>query len=282
MMKINQTDTNMVINNNDIDNQHTVTPQEGFSWHRVGLLYRYYGTIVNKQTLIYFIVSALCAVLTLLPVHEMIQVSFFTLIWTVLPLMYTLAPCAFGQQSASPIVERLIPARASEKLAFFLSYLLVVLPIAVYALPVAAMWLYSQIPSVQTHEMMELLDLRASSPTVLQLFNTLSSVALVLACLLVVENARSNKIFKGIITVIAFDFLLGLLGAVRGFVYVFQEGIKAGKAGIDPENPHAITQKMIEEITCSPSYMTFMYILLIAIAGIMIWRIYVTLKRKNL
>ncbi len=272
----------MVINNNDIDNQHTVTPQEGFSWHRVGLLYRYYGTIVNKQTLIYFIVSALCAVLTLLPVHEMIQVSFFTLIWTVLPLMYTLAPCAFGQQSASPIVERLIPARASEKLAFFLSYLLVVLPIAVYALPVAAMWLYSQIPSVQTHEMMELLDLRASSPTVLQLFNTLRSVALVLACLLVVENARSNKIFKGIITVIAFDFLLGLLGAVRGFVYVFQEGIKAGKAGIDPENPHAITQKMIEEITCSPSYMTFMYILLIAIAGIMIWRIYVTLKRKNL
>ncbi len=272
----------MVINDTNIENRHAEKVRNGFSWHRVGLLYRYYGTIVNKQTLIYFIISALCAVLTLLPLPEVIQVSFFTLIWTVLPLIYTLAPCAFGQQTSSPIVERLIPARTSEKLTFFISYLFIVLPLVVYALPLMAMWLYNQIPSVQTPEMLTLLDLKANSPAVLRIFNIIDSAATVLLCLLVVENSRRNKIFKGIIAVIAFNFIIGMLGAIRGFVFVFQEGFKAGKYGIDPEDPHSLTKKMIEEIACTPGYMAFMYIFLIAIVAIMIWQIYITLKRKNL
>ena len=272
----------MVINDTNIENRHAEKVRNGFSWHRVGLLYRYYGTIVNKQTLIYFITSAVCAALTLLPVHEALQIGFFTLIWTVLPLIYTLAPCAFGKQASSPIVERLIPARISEKLTFFFSYLFVVLPIAVYALPMAAIWLYHQIPSVQTPEMLELLDIKTGTPKVLQLFNIISSAVTVLLCLLVVENARSNKIFKGIIAVIAFNFVMGILGAIRGVTYAFQEGFKAGKEGLPVEQSHYVTKRIIEEITCSAGFMTFMYSLLIAIGAIMIWQIYVTLKRKNL
>lgn len=253
----------------------------GFSWHRVGQLYRYYSTVTRKQTLIYFITSVICAALTLLPVPELLQTGFFSLVWTILPIIYTLAPCAFGQQSASPIVERLLPARTSEKMLFFLTYFFIIMPLAVFALPVGALWLYAKIPSIQTDEMMILLDIKNSNPLIIQGFNLLSTIATVLICLLVVEHAHTNKIFKGVIAVIVTNIVVGILGAIKGISYVIEKGFKDGKSGIDTQDTQAITMQIMDELANS-DYMFVMYALLIIVGGVLIWQLYRTLSRRNL
>lgn len=271
----------MTTNNINTNISDTPPITEGFSWHRVGQLYRYYSSVTHKQTLIYFIISAVCAVLTLLPVPEIIQTGFYTLTWTALSVIYSLAACAFGQQCASPIVERLLPARTSEKMTFFLTYLFIVMPLAVFALPTGALWLYGQIPSIQTKEMLFILEIKNSNPLIIQGFNILGTIVIVLVCLLVVLHARTNKIFKGVIAVIVCNIIISIFGAIEGITFAFKEGYKDGVAGTVPQDPESLAPKVIEAMSDS-DYMTAMYIVLIVAGAVLIRQLYLTLSRRNL
>lgn len=269
--------------NNQITTPPVPTPAtERFSWSRVCGLYAYYAPVLRKQCVIYGAVSLICAILLLLPVSEGWQTGFFTLIWTVLPLMYLLSPCAFGQHSSSPIVERLLPARASEKMTFFLTYLLLVLPVVTYLLPCLAMWVYQHVPAIQTEAVMSLYELKASNPLSLAILNKVTALSSLFTCLFVVENARTNKIIKGIISVFAVNFIEGILGAAYGISYAFTKGVQDGMASSSSADPNAITMTVIHEMSTASGYMIFMYTVFTLYTGLMIWLVYRTLKLKNL
>lgn len=272
----------MTVYDNVIKAEPTPAANDRFSWNRVGQLYAYYSPVVKKQCTIYFSFSALCAILMMLPVNEMLQVGFFTVIWTAIPLMYLMAPCAFGKHDASPAVERLLPVKTTEKLAFFFTYLLIVLPLALYTLPCTAMWLYLHIPALHTGDMMRLYEIKMHNPLIIRGLNLVTELSGLLTCLCVVETARTNKIFKGIISVIAVNFVEGLLGAIYGMNCVFQEGYKAGKSGMNMENPNAFTMQIMDEMANASGYMIFMYTLFMAYSAFLVWLLYRTLKHRNL
>lgn len=106
-----------------------------FSWRRVAEVARYFSTVTNRQLLVYTIVSAIFAVLLLLPLNGVAQTGIFTIIFSVLPIMFELAPIAFAKSGDTRVVDRMLPAKASEKFTFYLIYLLIAVPISVYVLP---------------------------------------------------------------------------------------------------------------------------------------------------
>lgn len=272
----------MTVNDNIIDYGSAPVAHDRFSWNRVLQLYAYYSPVVKKQCALYFAFSALCATLLLLPLNEVLQMGFYTVVWTAIPLMYLMSPCAFGKNDASPIAERLLPVKTAEKIAFFFTYLFIALPAALYALPCAAMWIYLHTPALQTEEMMHVYEIQINNPLTMRGLNLITTISGLLTCLCVVETAQNNKIFKGIISVIAVNFVEGLLGAVYGLSNILEEGFGTGNTGMSMGNPDDVTKRILDNFANASGYQFFMYALFIAYSAVLIWLLHRTFRHKNM
>lgn len=259
------------------------TVRDGFSWHRVAELAAFYRPITNRQILCYFLFSLLATIVTLLPLEEMAQMGLFTLIWTVLPLLYYLSPIAFCKSGDSRIVERLIPASPFEKFTFRMLYFLVVMPIVIYALPEAAIRLYGLIPSIQTEGMNSFYELRMNNGAPIILINILTAVSTMLACLYTIYHVRTNRTLKGVLTVFAVQVGCGIIGAIWGFASMFRMGFEDGVSGKvrDDIAIEEIQRNPISVLVGSP-YCTIMICIFGVFTALMLWLNYRDISKRNL
>lgn len=252
-----------------------------FSWRRVRDVAFFYRAGVERQVLWYLIISVVSAIITLLPLKGYIQVGLYSIVWTVLPLLFELAPCMMAKGGDSRIMERLIPATPGEKYAFRILYFLIVVPIATQLLPRLAMYLYTQIPAIQTEEMSYVLDAALSSSPILWINNIATASGACLTCLYVVTRARTNRTLKGVLSVFAVLIFQGILGAIWGFTTAFRMGLEDGLAGKISKDSTAFSQQLIEDMSTSP-YMIMVGGIMIAYFIVMLVLNYRILYRRNL
>lgn len=216
-----------------------MTRSDRFSWHRVAEFATYFRPICTRQILVYLSVSAVCAILTLLPTGRFTQAGLFTIIWAVIPLLFNFAPIMLAKSGDYRMVERMIPVKASEKLTFYLIYFYIAIALAVYALPLFANWLYLRIPAVQTDTTLSVIQVQLGNPPVLLTINILSALCTATTCLYVVMSARTGRVSKGVIAALATQFAIGILGVFLGGATAFSRGY------MDAAN-HVAEDKMME------------------------------------
>lgn len=252
-----------------------------FSWCRVAELAAYNAPIVGHQMLIYLGISAICAVLTLLPLPGGVQFGIFTMIWTLLQLLFYLTPLALAKNGDSRIIDRMIPARPDEKFVFYLLYTLVAAPLAIYMLPTLACRLYTLIPTIQHETMLELMNPKFNVPTVIIGINFLSGTAIVLTCLYVVLHARSGRIVKGIVSVFAAMFATGLIGAIYGLSAIFRQGFLDGMSGARPD-PDRVMMLTMNQMNMDTTLNVLIYTIYVAYIIWVLVQTYRTISRRNL
>ena len=214
-------------------------PSDRFSWHRVMQVASFYGNLTKRQLLVYVLATFVFACLILIPTDNYIQIGIFTMTWTAMGLLMQLAPVVLGKSGDSRIIERLIPASAAEKMTFFLIYFWIVIPFVCYFLPEVALLIYKSIPYLQNTDMMKLIEIHQSPSVVAILMNIANTLGAITTCLYVVMKVKRNRVLWGIISVFAFNFILGIIGAVNGFIRAFNMGFDEGRSGYPMNNAQA-------------------------------------------
>lgn len=195
---------------------------------RVCELWKFYSPVILRQSVVYLIVALLFTFLTLMPLYSAVQIALFGLIWTVIPLMFQLAPISLTKGGDARIIEKLIPASASEKYVVYMLWFLILIPAIIFLIPEGALWAYTEIPAIQTEKMLELVNLHFANPLVCKVMNLFSAVAGMLTGLYVCLHARTNRTLKAILSVFAVNFAVGIIGALYGMSAVFARGFSDG------------------------------------------------------
>lgn len=202
--------------------------KDSFSIHRVGMIASYYRPIITRQLLVYLSISFIFACITLVPAKFGVQIALFSIIWTVIPLMFELAPIAFCKYNDSRMFVRMLPASSVEKFTFYCLYLLILIPAVVYILPEGALWIYKYTPVIQTEEMNRIVNLHLQNPFIVRIMNAFTSLSAVMTCLYVCERAKTGRTLKGVLSVFAVQLGAGLLGAIYGLAATFSRGFMDG------------------------------------------------------
>lgn len=268
--------TSTSINTTDLTNR--------FSWKRVGSLYRFNRPYIGKEVLFYGIASTVFALMTLIPSGSLLQFMIFTTTWSIIPYMVYLAPLIFAKSGDSRIIERMFPALPSEKYIFYLSYVLIIIPIISYALPLLTSWLYIKIPTIQTEPLLSLSKIRFSMPVSMLILNILTSTAESLTCLYTVMKSRSSRIIKGIVSVFLVQFGIGLIGGIYGFIGAMQGGFENAytkTADADYLSGIAFSNTLLKQMSDSPVTYTMLGLLTVYTAA-MLWLTYKAINRTNL
>lgn len=259
------------------------TASDRFSWRRVALVAGYYRIVTDRQLLIYLGMSALMAVLSLMPFPEAVQMAIFSIFWMALPVMFYVAPAVFASKGDGRPVGRMLPARTSERFIYLMLYLLVALPAATFVLPLLAEILYLRIPAVQHSGMMEIIHMQFNNPLLIKSLNLLGGVSAMLTCLYVVQRARSSRVVKGILAAFAVEFAMGIIGAFYGMAYVFRKGFEDGMAAgagqcVEPPT----VQELMEEMTQATPFVIIALTVIGAYMVLMFWLNYRIMKKRNL
>lgn len=257
-----------------METSNLYSDQKSFSWLRIRALIKFYSPIMRRQVLTYSIASVVAAIIMLLPLSGGAQMALFSIVWTALPLLFELAPCILCKQGDYRIIERMIPATATEKYVFRLVYFLIIVPICVYLLPELASEIYEMIPAIQTEEMLYIYKYQhfGLSNLPILLINVFTAIAATLTCLYVVTRARHSRMVKGVISVFAVSIFVSIMGAIMGWHAAFRAGFEDGMAGVSPRlTPETSIVEIQDIIIDSPflyviggiilTYVTIMFIL---------------------
>ena len=219
-----------------------------FSWNRIGALCHYYGPRLRKQMIIYFCVSLIASIITLIPAPGAFQVALFTMSQTALQLMYYMAPVVLAKNGDTRIVDRLLPATSLEKFLFLTCYFIPVTGALTLLLPLISSKVYMMIPAVQTADLVDLLNIRANTSWPIQLTNIMGGISCVLTCLYVVVRSHSNRTLKGVLSVFGVEIAIGILGAIWGMSSAFMKGFHDGYSGVCPNNLNALSREETNQI----------------------------------
>lgn len=254
---------------------------DNFSFDRVLQVARFYRFATDKQLIIYLCASVLFSFLILLPSPAYAQVAIFSTTWMTIGFMVQFAPIVLAKHGDSRVVEHLIPARASEKLVFFFIYFFIVVPVVCYLFPEISLWIYESVPSIQTQEMLMLIQVRHSNPPLIVVMNIMNVAAVISTCLYVVLKARNHRVFKGIISVFVANIVLGILGAIYGSVSIFKIGYQAGRSGRDVP-PQEAVQEVMNALYSGKAYMIAFIVIVSVYFLSMMYCTYRHLKKSNI
>lgn len=258
----------------------------GFSFTRMMELNHYFGPMFGKLLIFYFSASVIFGIVMLLPVNEYLQLADFTLIWATLPYMFAFAPLVMGKRGDSRIIERLLPVSAAEKYVYIMVYFLIVIPIAVYAVPECSLLLYKQIPALQTDALLGMIELHFGSGSAVLITNVTGSVATTLLCLYVVQHAKSSRMVKGIISVFISQFGIAMMGAIYGMAAAFKCGFADGIADAGNGTPANFeaekVQTIVNDMMSYSPYMIAMITILALYMLTMFWLNYRQMTKDNL
>lgn len=263
----------------------TIPSSPGFSLRRVIAFAQYYLPRLRTQMWIYGCVSLLSFILCILPAHEEVQKALMVGVWTVIPMLYYCGPLVFSKGSDSRIIERQMPVSAAEQLTFFYAYTLIVIPILVYLLPLAAGKIYLSCPTLQTPDVLELYKMKFNNWGILNLINFLGAIFISIACLYGVMASKQNRMLYGFVGVIVANIIVGVLGGIIGIVTAFQKGLEDGMSGAE-YNPDQFEKAFVNDMMQTFSKAEPISIcavitiaVLIIITGVLTYR---SIKRKNL
>ena len=260
----------------------------GFSFSRVWAYAQYYMPRLQGEMLIYAGISLLCFILCLLPGPGEMQKFLMVGVWTVIPILFYCGPLIFAKGSDTSIIERLMPVSAAEKLTFYYIYTLIVIPILVYLLPLAAGWIYMACPSLQTPGITELYTFKFQYRGLILFINIISGLLIATSCLYGVMASRHNRMLFGIAGVVIANVTVGILSGIIGVVAAlkaFKTGFDDGVSGIEP-NPEKFATTFVQDMLddfIQPNPLTISILVIICILTFVTgWLTYRSIKRKNL
>lgn len=251
---------------------------EKFSWRRVAAFAAYLAPATKRQLLVYGAISALFALLQLLPLSEIGQFSVFTLVWSVIGYLYTLSPLAFVKHGDSRIIDRLVPVSAIEKYTFYMLYLLVAVPLTVYLLPGLVIFYQAAHPEDCSETLSMLVKIQTSLPALIMTQNALTALVSMMACFVTVLAARTNRILRGVAAMFGVQILIGIVGGIWGLSSAFSRGFADGLSGNDPQR---ITELMVTQLFDSPVMIVLTVVLTVAFLVLARYGYYVV-KSRNL
>lgn len=205
--------------------------------HTLWLLTKYYATRVRKQAIMYACVSMVFAILLTVNISERADAALCVIVFTVLPYLFAFSPIIFAKGGDTRPIERMIPARPAEKFWLQTGYLLVVVPLLVYTLPLLAMAARTQYFGFPTPRVMEMIILRLKPDNSQFYFNIADNLAMMALAFYVVNRATRSRMLYGILAVVCYQIGCGIIGAVFGFYWAFNKGLDDGMAGQDPMPP---------------------------------------------
>ncbi len=245
---------------------------------RFNALWRFNYPLVERQVIIYLIVSVFFAILMLLPVSGPIQFSIYTFGNMALNYLVVLAPIVLAKNGDYRIIERLIPATAGEKFCWRLIYFLIVIPAVTIVFPYWAGYLYLQIPSIQTEAMKSAIEMAENLPFRVMLLNKLTYVAEVLTCLYVVSYTRKSRIVKSVLAVFVVQFVVACFGFAWG-IYSTTAALSADSHS--PLNPQQLQDEVLARMY-DTSYLFIVIGVVTVYTSIMLILNYRVLKHRNL
>ena len=252
-----------------------------FSWHRVMQLYQYNSPWLSKQTAIYFLFSFTTALIFLITRGLAWQVTLYSTCCTVQIFMFIWAPIIFTKGGDSRIVDRLIPASPIEKFVFYMSYLLIIMPIACYLLLFIAEKIYL-ISGPADGPMYEALETELYVPATYKIIQYLSTLAAMLTCFYFVIAAKRNRFVKAYLLSIG---VLIIISSYPSFLIV-KEAFLAGyneAIGIGPKVSGTEIAGWLNESVLSNNVFLFTGIsIVIAYILLVLWSSYRALYRRNI
>lgn len=265
-----------------------VLSSSGFSFRRVWAYASYYMPRLKWELLIYAGISLICAILCLIPAIDDVQMIFFVGAWTVLPILFYCGPLIFATGPDTRIINRLIPVSAAEKMVFYYTYILIVVPVVVFLLPLISAWIYMSCPALQTEKLLMLYQTKFNSWGILFLINIVGGMFVVQACFWSVEHFQHNRMLMGIVAVIVANIFMGILGGIIGIAAAikgFRKGFMEGLNG-NPANAEACAQEFLDNVMTD---LTVVHPLSITILGVIVvlvcvtgWQTYHSLRYRNL
>lgn len=238
----------------------------------------YLAPATKRQLLVYATVSALFALLQLLPLSEIGQFSVFTLVWSVIGYLYTLSPLAFVKHGDSRIIDRLVPVSAIEKYTFYMLYLLLAVPLTVYLLPALVVFYQAAHPEVCSESLEMLVKIQTGLPVLIVVQNALTALVSMMACFVTVMSVKTNRILKGVAAMFGVQILIGIVGGIWGLSSAFNMGFADGVSGREPRD---ITEMMMTQLFDSPIMVVLTVVLAVAFSVLARYGYYVV-KSKNL
>lgn len=257
------------------------TQTSSFSWHRVAQLYQYNAPWLSKQTAIYFIFSLTTAIIFLFTRGHAWQVGLYSTCCTVQSFMFIWSPIIFTKGGDSRMVDRLIPASTIEKFVFYMSYLLIVMPISCYLLLFVAEKIYLHTGPADG-PMYNALETELLIPTSYKMIEYLATLAAMLTCFYFVIAAKRNRFVK------AYLLSIGVLVIISSFpsFFIVKEAFLAGyneAIGIGPEVSGTEIAGLVNESVMSNNVFLITGICIILAYILMIfWSSYRALYRRNI
>lgn len=260
----------------------------GFSFQRVWAYASYYMPRLKWELLIYAGISLICSLICLIPAIDDVQMIFFVGAWTILPILFYCGPLIFATGPNTKIINRLIPVSAAEKIVFYYVYLLVVVPIVVFLLPLISAWIYMSCPALQTENMLMLYQTKFHSWSILFFINILGGIFVVQACFWCVEYFQHNRMLMGIVGVIVANIFMGILGGIIGIVAAvkgFKDGYMDAVNGC-AANAEAATEEIVKNVLNDLNTIHPVSLIILGVIAVLIcvtgWQTYHSLKYRNL
>ncbi len=189
-----------------------------FSWHRVGMIVRYWWPLLRLKLLMFLIISIVVG-LTAVSFYRVYNDYAVMQITGLTTYLCIFGSAVFGKKGGHQMRVGL-PARNSEKLTFLLIFNLLVLPLVTVVPCSLIMWLVDENPF---HLVMNVIGI--NDPVYFfitaQIFSYLMMLVASMVCMWTATTARRSAFLKAIcfslITFVAPSFLTGLLIGLNAF-----------------------------------------------------------------
>ncbi|MDE6291203.1 MAG: hypothetical protein K2M16_06700 [Muribaculaceae bacterium] len=252
-----------------------------FSWGRVVKLYQFNAPWIMKQTAIYFLFSLAVALLYIFIPSETVRMSIYGTCSTVMMFMFIWAPIVFTKGGDTRIVNRLLPASASEKFVFYMSYLLIVIGFACYFCPWIAEIAFNKFYPGEEGDV-ETIKSTLDISSFYLYSQILSTIAAMMTCFYCVVAVRRDRIIKAYLLSICVLFLMSSLNMFYGLKESVVLGIQEATGNRSRASETEIVEKVYSTMGEHMDFMIFCLAISIVYIVILMWLSYRSLYRRNL
>lgn len=246
-----------------------------FSWHRAGMIARFYYPSLRLPLMIYPAVSLVLGLFAYWLSKTEMGFLFSGLLSMVMSLMFYFFPLFFTRPS-SPVVESMLPATAGERLMVFVVACLVINPIATFLPYYIIHWTMIKVPDM----FKEVYDLSAEFFSKSYFMNALQSLPPLVTCMFIVFTRWKNRISASIGFTILTLVALGMIGGIFGIIIALTEIIPMSES--DPSSYEAgvefgriMASKILPMVIAMGS-------LCLAYTVLMVWLMYRKIRRQQL
>lgn len=206
-----------------------------FSWQRVWEFGMIYKSSIKVQLLLYAVITIL-SYIAIIPFSDVTSTHFipiYSLLSIVVAYELYVSPVVFGRIDESLLVQ--LPVKTSEKMTFYLLYILVLLPCYVEALWYGSNFIGNHlfgIADVMTASntfVKELYEVEVSSSVFIcgMVNSIMQTAAIVMTTLFVVLKAHGQRVLKGLLTPLVIIISIGVVSGIGGFIVAITSTVTA-------------------------------------------------------